>query len=57
MLRCMRLSIFNVSSLQEYTMATSVAVQNAPAARFAKARLKAITERIERLQEDDLRRS
>lgn len=37
MLRRTRLSIFNVSSLQEYTMATSAAVQSAPAARFAKA--------------------
>jgi uncharacterized protein (UPF0335 family) len=42
-----------VSSLQEYTMATPAAVQEeAPATRFAKDQLKAIIERIERLEEE-----
>src|SRR5215510_421858 len=42
-----------VSSPQEYTMATSAAVQEeAPATRFAKDQLKAIIERIERLEEE-----
>jgi uncharacterized protein (UPF0335 family) len=41
-----------ISSLQEYTMATSAAVQEAPATRFAKDQLKAIIERIERLEEE-----
>src|SRR5207244_12339847 len=39
-------------SRQEYTMATSAAVQEAPATRFAKDQLKAIIERIERLEEE-----
>ncbi len=39
---------------QEYAMATSAAVKNdeAPATRFAKDQLKAIIERIERLEEE-----
>src|SRR5215468_9041872 len=42
-----------ISSLQEYTMATPAAVQEeAPATRFAKDQLKAIIERIERLEEE-----
>jgi uncharacterized protein (UPF0335 family) len=40
-------------SVEEYTMATSAAVQEeAPATRFAKDQLKAIIERIERLEEE-----
>jgi uncharacterized protein (UPF0335 family) len=37
---------------QEYKMATSAAVQEAPATKFAKDQLKAIIERIERLEEE-----
>jgi uncharacterized protein (UPF0335 family) len=40
------------SSNQEYRMATSAAVKEAPATRFAKDQLKAIIERIERLEEE-----
>jgi uncharacterized protein (UPF0335 family) len=41
------------SSTQEYPMATSAAaVQEAPATKFAKDQLKAIVERIERLEEE-----
>jgi uncharacterized protein (UPF0335 family) len=41
------------SSIQEYPMATSAAaVQEAPATKFAKDQLKAIIERIERLEEE-----
>jgi uncharacterized protein (UPF0335 family) len=40
------------SSRQEYTMATSAAVKEEPATRFAKDQLKAIIERIERLEEE-----
>jgi len=39
-------------SNQEYKMATSAAVKEAPATRFAKDQLKAIIERIERLEEE-----
>jgi uncharacterized protein (UPF0335 family) len=42
----------NASSIQEYKMATSAAVQEAPATKFAKDQLKAIIERIERLEEE-----
>src|SRR5580704_12880013 len=38
--------------IQEYKMATSAAVQEAPATKFAKDQLKAIIERIERLEEE-----
>jgi uncharacterized protein (UPF0335 family) len=41
-----------VCSNQEYKMATSAAVKEAPATRFAKDQLKAIIERIERLEEE-----
>jgi uncharacterized protein (UPF0335 family) len=41
-----------VSSIQEYPMATSAAVKEAPATKFAKDQLKAIIERIERLEEE-----
>src|SRR5260370_24186483 len=41
-----------VSSIQEYPMATSAAVKEAPATKFAKPQLKAIIERIERLEEE-----
>jgi uncharacterized protein (UPF0335 family) len=43
-----------ISSIQEYPMATSAAaaVQDEPATRFAKDQLKAIIERIERLEEE-----
>jgi uncharacterized protein (UPF0335 family) len=41
-----------VSSIQEYPMATSAAVKEAPATIFAKDQLKAIIERIERLEEE-----
>jgi uncharacterized protein (UPF0335 family) len=37
---------------QEYTMAMSAAVTEEPATRFAKDQLKAIIERIERLEEE-----
>jgi uncharacterized protein (UPF0335 family) len=41
------------SSIQEYPMATSAAaVQEEPATKFAKDQLKAIVERIERLEEE-----
>ena len=40
------------SSIQEYKMATSAAVKEAPATKFAKDQLKAIIERIERLEEE-----
>jgi uncharacterized protein (UPF0335 family) len=41
------------SSIQEYPMATSAAaVKEAPATKFAKDQLKAIIERIERLEEE-----
>jgi hypothetical protein len=39
-------------SIQEYPMATSAAVKEAPATKFAKDQLKAIIERIERLEEE-----
>jgi uncharacterized protein (UPF0335 family) len=42
----------NRRSNQEYKMATSAAVKEAPATRFAKDQLKAIIERIERLEEE-----
>jgi uncharacterized protein (UPF0335 family) len=46
-------SHLNASSNQEYKMATlSAAVQEEPATRFAKDQLKAIIERIERLEEE-----
>jgi uncharacterized protein (UPF0335 family) len=45
-------SHLNASSIQEYKMATSAAVQEEPATRFAKDQLKAIIERIERLEEE-----
>jgi uncharacterized protein (UPF0335 family) len=38
--------------IQEYQMATSAAVKEEPATRFAKDQLKAIIERIERLEEE-----
>jgi uncharacterized protein (UPF0335 family) len=38
--------------IQEYPMATSAAVKEEPATRFAKDQLKAIIERIERLEEE-----
>jgi uncharacterized protein (UPF0335 family) len=42
-----------LSSIQEYPMATSAAaVTEAPATKFAKDQLKAIVERIERLEEE-----
>jgi uncharacterized protein (UPF0335 family) len=42
-----------LSSIQEYPMAVSAAaVQEAPATKFAKDQLKAIIERIERLEEE-----
>jgi uncharacterized protein (UPF0335 family) len=42
-----------LSSIQEYPMATSAAVkEEAPATKFAKDQLKAIIERIERLEEE-----
>jgi hypothetical protein len=37
---------------QEYPMATSAAVKEEPATKFAKDQLKAIIERIERLEEE-----
>jgi uncharacterized protein (UPF0335 family) len=49
------LFISPVSSIQEYPMAPSVAaaaVQEEPATKFAKDQLKAIIERIERLEEE-----
>jgi uncharacterized protein (UPF0335 family) len=46
-----RVSIFN-SSRQEYKMAMSAVQDEAPATRFAKDQLKAIIERIERLEEE-----
>jgi uncharacterized protein (UPF0335 family) len=43
----------HLSSYQEYKMATpAAAVQDEPATKFAKDQLKAITERIERLEEE-----
>jgi uncharacterized protein (UPF0335 family) len=39
-------------SVQEYTMATAAAVKDEPATKFAKDQLKAIIERIERLEEE-----
>src|SRR5437868_15331383 len=46
-------SASTVSSIQEYPMATSAAaVKEAPATTFAKDQLKAIIERIERLEEE-----
>jgi uncharacterized protein (UPF0335 family) len=43
----------NHQFIQEYPMATSAAaVQDAPATKFAKDQLKAIIERIERLEEE-----
>jgi uncharacterized protein (UPF0335 family) len=39
-------------SVQEYTMATAAAVKEEPATKFAKDQLKAIIERIERLEEE-----
>jgi uncharacterized protein (UPF0335 family) len=47
------LSAHPFSSIQEYPMATSAAaVQDEPATKFAKDQLKAIVERIERLEEE-----
>jgi uncharacterized protein (UPF0335 family) len=47
------LSASTASSLQEYSMATSAAaLQEEPATKFAKDQLKAIVERIERLEEE-----
>jgi uncharacterized protein (UPF0335 family) len=47
------LSAATFSSIQEYKMATSAAaVQEEPATKFAKDQLKAIIERIERLEEE-----
>jgi uncharacterized protein (UPF0335 family) len=49
------LSASILSSIQEYPMATSAAaaaVTEAPATKFAKDQLKAIVERIERLEEE-----
>jgi uncharacterized protein (UPF0335 family) len=47
------LSVSTNSSIQEYPMATSAAaVQDEPATKFAKDQLKAIVERIERLEEE-----
>jgi uncharacterized protein (UPF0335 family) len=46
------LSASTISSFQEYPMATSAAVKEAPATKFAKDQLKAIIERIERLEEE-----
>ena len=47
------LSAATFSSIQEYPMATSAAaVQEEPATKFAKDQLKAIIERIERLEEE-----
>jgi uncharacterized protein (UPF0335 family) len=47
------LSDASLSSIQEYQMATSAAaVEEAPATKFAKDQLKAIIERIERLEEE-----
>jgi uncharacterized protein (UPF0335 family) len=47
------LSAHPFSSTQEYPMATSAAaVQEEPATKFAKDQLKAIVERIERLEEE-----
>jgi uncharacterized protein len=47
------LSASTVSSIQEYPMATTAAaVKEAPATKFAKDQLKAIIERIERLEEE-----
>jgi uncharacterized protein (UPF0335 family) len=44
---------FKQPSVQEYPMATSAAVKDeAPATKFAKDQLKAIIERIERLEEE-----
>jgi uncharacterized protein (UPF0335 family) len=43
----------NLSSIQEYPMAiTAAAVKEEPATQFAKDQLKAIVERIERLEEE-----
>jgi uncharacterized protein (UPF0335 family) len=42
----------NHQFIQEYPMATSAAVNEAPATKFAKDQLKAIIERIERLEEE-----
>jgi len=45
--------ISTISSLQEYPMATAAAaVKEEPATKFAKDQLKAIIERIERLEEE-----
>src|SRR3954470_16052246 len=47
------LLVHHTSSIQEYPMATSAAaVKEAPATKFAKDQLKAIIERIERLEEE-----
>jgi uncharacterized protein (UPF0335 family) len=47
------LSATAFSSIQEYPMATTAAAeQEAPATKFAKDQLKAIIERIERLEEE-----
>jgi len=46
-------STLTFSSIQEYPMATTAAaVKEAPATKFAKDQLKAIIERIERLEEE-----
>jgi uncharacterized protein (UPF0335 family) len=42
----------NHQFIQEYPMATSAAVKEAPATKFAKDQLKTIIERIERLEEE-----
>ena len=45
--------LFNHQFIQEYPMATTAAaVKEAPATKFAKDQLKAIIERIERLEEE-----
>jgi uncharacterized protein (UPF0335 family) len=50
---CGASSVFSNPQVQEYAMATSAAaVKEAPATRFAKDQLKAIVERIERLEEE-----
>jgi uncharacterized protein (UPF0335 family) len=45
-------SSLNLQFTQEYPMATSAAVKEEPATKFAKDQLKAIIERIERLEEE-----
>jgi uncharacterized protein (UPF0335 family) len=57
MRRAAKRGVFSLASnhqfIQEYPMATSAAVkEEAPATKFAKDQLKAIVERIERLEEE-----